>query len=77
MVAPLGSDAVVVLQANGEKATIQKDDISETVPSKKSTMPEGLLNQLSLEEIADLFAYLGTTPKPTKITIQQPTNRRK
>ena len=75
IVAPLGSSAVAILQANGEKVTIDKDEISETAPSKKSVMPEGLLNQLSLDEIADLFAYLGTTPKSTKITIQQPTGR--
>lgn len=77
IVAPLGGSAVAVLQANGEKVTIQKDEISETAPSKKSVMPEGLLNQLSLEEINDLFAYLGTAPKATKITIQQPASRRR
>jgi putative heme-binding domain-containing protein len=77
IVAPLGGSAVAVLQPNGEKVTIQKDEISETAPSKKSVMPEGLLNQLSLEEINDLFAYLNTTPKSTKITIQQPASRRR
>ncbi|HXT60615.1 MAG TPA: c-type cytochrome [Pirellulales bacterium] len=77
LVAPQGASAVTVLQANGEKVTVRKDDISETAPSTKSAMPEGLLNQLTLDEVADLFAYLGTTPKPTKITIQQPANRRK
>jgi hypothetical protein len=76
-VAPQGASAVTVLQANGEKVTVRKDDISETAPSTKSAMPEGLLNQLTLDEVADLFAYLGTAPKPTKITIQQPANRRK
>jgi hypothetical protein len=25
-------------------------------------MPDGLLNQLTLEEISDLFAYLGVIP---------------
>ncbi|HUY87650.1 MAG TPA: HEAT repeat domain-containing protein [Pirellulales bacterium] len=77
IVAPLSGTTVAVLQANGEKVTIRKDEISETAPSKKSIMPEGLLNQLTLEEIADLFAYLGTTPKATKITIQQPASRRR
>ena len=27
-------------------------------------MPEGLLNGLTLEEIADLFAYLASPPRP-------------
>jgi putative heme-binding domain-containing protein len=53
-----GTETVVVLQSNGEKVTIRKQDIEETMPSKKSAMPEGLLNVLTQEEIADLFAYL-------------------
>jgi putative heme-binding domain-containing protein len=57
LVGPTG-DGVVVLQANAEKANVTKGEIEEIVPSKKSAMPEGLFNNLSLEEIADLFAYL-------------------
>ena len=49
---------MVVLQANTEKATVPKNEIEQITPSKKSAMPEGLFNTLSLEEIADLFAYL-------------------
>ncbi|HEX3725718.1 MAG TPA: HEAT repeat domain-containing protein [Pirellulales bacterium] len=56
------ADGVVVLQANTEKATIAKADIDTIVPSKKSAMPDGLFNTLSLEEIADLFAYLAQPP---------------
>ncbi len=51
---------VVILQSNGEKVTVLKRDIDEMVPSKKSAMPEGLLNPLTLEEIADLVAMLST-----------------
>ena len=71
IVAPLGTDSVVVLQSNGQKVTISKDEISETAASRTSAMPEGLLNELSLDEIADLFSYLGTAPKGTKFTVQQ------
>ncbi len=56
------SDGVVVLQANAEKATVPKADIEEIVPSKLSAMPEGLFNNLTLEEIADLFAYMSAPP---------------
>ncbi len=49
---------VVILQSNGEKVSVLKRDIDEMVPSKKSAMPEGLLNPLTLEEIADLVAML-------------------
>jgi putative heme-binding domain-containing protein len=56
------SDGVVVLQANTEKVAVPKDNIDEIVPSKMSAMPEGLFNTLSLEEIADLFAYMSKPP---------------
>ena len=59
------SDGVVVLQANAEKVNVAKDDIDMIVPSKKSAMPEGLFNTLTLEEIADLFAYMAR-PAPAK-----------
>lgn len=52
----------VVLQADGRKVTISEDNIDEIVPSRVSAMPDGLLDELSLEEIADLFAYLGRMP---------------
>ncbi len=52
------ADGVVVLQANAEKANVAKADIESIVPSKTSAMPDGLFNQLTLAEIADLFAYM-------------------
>ncbi|HET6883288.1 MAG TPA: HEAT repeat domain-containing protein [Pirellulales bacterium] len=69
LVAPSGEDAVVILQANGEKVTLANDDIAETAPSKVSAMPEGLLNTLSLQEIADLFAFLNK-PTQSNVTVQ-------
>ncbi len=76
LVAPAGDEAVTVLQSSGEKVTVKKEDIDEIQPSKKSAMPEGLLSQLSLDEIADLFAYLGNPAKAAKMTVQQPRTRR-
>jgi len=61
IVAPSGSDAIVVLQANGEKTVILKSNVESTAPNKKSSMPEGLLNTLQLQDIADLFAYFNAT----------------
>ncbi|HEY1600035.1 MAG TPA: HEAT repeat domain-containing protein [Pirellulales bacterium] len=63
IVGEAGVGAVVVLQSNGEKITVPRNEIHEIVPSQKSAMPEGLLNAFSLEEIADLFAYLSKSPK--------------
>lgn len=62
IVDPSRQDALVVLQANGEKQVIPKDQIEQILPSNKSAMPEGLFDDLTLEEIADLVAYLGRPP---------------
>ncbi len=62
IVAGGGQDEIVVLQSTGDKVTIAEKDIDEIVPSRKSSMPEGLLDPLTLEEISDLFAYLGVIP---------------
>ncbi len=56
-------DGVVVLQSTGEKLNIAKADIDEIVASKVSAMPDGLFDTLTLEEIADLFAFMNTAPK--------------
>jgi putative heme-binding domain-containing protein len=64
MVAPAGDGSLVVLQINGEKVTVPEDAVEEVIRTKVSAMPEGLLNALTLEEIADLFAYLANPPRP-------------
>lgn len=53
-----GTEAIILLQSNGQKLRIPKKIIGETAPHAKSAMPEGLFNDLALEEIEDLFAYL-------------------
>jgi putative heme-binding domain-containing protein len=58
LAAPQPDGSLVVLQSNGQKVTIEAGDIDRILPSKISAMPEGLLNTLNLEEIADLFGYL-------------------
>jgi mono/diheme cytochrome c family protein len=63
--APQGDGSLIVLQASGEKAQVAKEDIEDVTPSRNSAMPEGLLNSLSLEEIAALFAYLSEPPRAT------------
>ena len=56
------SDTHVVLTPNplkpADKVRLARDDIDELVPSKKSTMPEGLLMTYTREEILDLLSYL-------------------
>jgi putative heme-binding domain-containing protein len=58
IVAPAGEDHVSILQPTAEKITIARDQIESIEPHRASAMPEGLLNNLTLQEIADLFAYL-------------------
>jgi putative heme-binding domain-containing protein len=54
---------MTVLQSDGRKAELAAGDIEDVQPSKLSTMPEGLANRLSLEQIADLFAFLMNAPE--------------
>ncbi len=49
---------IMVLKTDGEKISLPRTEIRQIVPSHPSAMPEGLLDALTLREIADLFAYL-------------------
>jgi putative heme-binding domain-containing protein len=64
IVAKQADGSVTVLQADAKKVQIAADDIEDIQPSKTSAMPEGLLNKLSLEQVADLFALLMNSPEP-------------
>lgn len=57
-VSELPDGSLSVMQASGDTQTIAKDEIDEIVPSKLSIMPEGLLNNLTKDEVLDLIAYL-------------------
>jgi putative heme-binding domain-containing protein len=48
--------------AEASKATADDQTIAETASQQVSPMPAGLLDALTLEQIADLFAYLTATP---------------
>jgi putative heme-binding domain-containing protein len=54
--------AWIVHQESGEKITVPADHVDEIVTSVESTMREGLLESLTLEQISDLFAYLSKMP---------------
>jgi putative heme-binding domain-containing protein len=56
---------MTVLQADGQKVDLTAEEFENVEPSKLSTMPEGLANRLSLEQIADLFAFLTNSPEPS------------
>jgi putative heme-binding domain-containing protein len=54
-------NVIVVRGADGHEATLPRDAIDTMRPNTKSLMPEGLLNEMSAQQIRDLFAYLRST----------------
>ena len=48
----------LVLQADGKRVRIEKDSVEDIKESELSPMPAQLLDSLSMEEIADLMAFL-------------------
>ncbi len=48
----------VVMTSNGQFVKVERDEVEDIRKSKLSHMPEGLLNEMSLSQVADLFAYL-------------------
>ncbi len=57
-----GAGETVVLTQQGNKVSLQEEEIEEMAPSTVSAMPGGLVDKLTLDEIADLFAYLHSRP---------------
>ncbi len=55
----------IVLKTQGGKLEIvPRDDVEEIAISKLSLMPEGLEKQLTIEQLADLFAFLSLDQPP-------------
>ena len=60
------SDKRTVIKVQGGKEeTIPAEDIEEFKQDKKSLMPEGVENQMTTQELADLFALLTLEGPPT------------
>src|SRR5439155_521077 len=62
LAAPQG-DRVSVLLSDGSKVVLRTEEIDQQFASLVSVMPEKLLDPLSKQEIADLFAFLESEPK--------------
>ena len=58
LAAPRGATETVLQQSDGAEIVLPNAEIAERVPSSVSAMPSGLVDGLSLREIADLFAFL-------------------
>jgi len=48
--------------ANNQVIVIKEQEIDQILPSNSSIMPSGLLDELTLQEIGDMMAYLGVVP---------------
>jgi putative heme-binding domain-containing protein len=55
------NQVLVLRGADGQAVSIRQDQIEEMASQKKSLMPEGLLKDLSDQQVRDLFAYLRST----------------
>ena len=62
LVIPRGEAGITLLLSDGEKIDLAHADIDDLQVSRQSVMPTGLLNKLSLSEVADLFAFLENRP---------------
>ncbi len=58
MLASESRTAVEVVDAEGKKQTVLRDDIDELAASNKSLMPDGFEKQLTRKELTDLLEFL-------------------
>jgi putative membrane-bound dehydrogenase-like protein len=52
------ANVVVLRSPDGTEVTLQRSEIKKMVPAGSSLMPEGILDNLSEEDIRNLFSYL-------------------
>ena len=53
-------DVLVLRQIGADERAIPKGEVREHTVSRRSLMPEGLIDGFSDQQVADLFSYLGT-----------------
>lgn len=62
LVTESSGDSVTLVNAEGQKTVLARSHLESLEPSPVSLMPERLLDQLNVEEVRDLFAYLQGEP---------------
>ena len=68
LVVPGASGETIVILPSADRVVLAPRQVEAMKPSKISAMPDGLLDPLSLEEVADLFAYLQRAAKGTTLS---------
>jgi type 1 glutamine amidotransferase len=58
LIAESTPNTLTLLDAKNERTRLSRDEIEEMKPSPQSLMPEGLLDDLTDQEIRDLFGHL-------------------
>ncbi|MFO0947108.1 MAG: c-type cytochrome, partial [Planctomycetota bacterium] len=64
LVADESADRLVLKTAAGERISLATSEIEDRRPQNQSIMPENLAQSFSLQELADLIAFLGTLKVP-------------
>ncbi len=62
MVSERADRTIEVRDANNRITEIAESNVDQILPSNSSIMPSGLLDDLTLQEISDLMAYMGVLP---------------
>ncbi len=62
MVSEQPGQMIAVRDANNRVSRVAESNVDQILPSNSSIMPSGLLDNLTLQEISDLMAYMGVLP---------------
>ena len=55
-----------VVDAEGKRSSVLREDIDELVQSTKSLMPEGFEKSVNKKDLTDLLEFFARTPPPKK-----------
>ena len=71
MLASESKTSIEIINAQGKKEVILRDDIEELIASQKSLMPEGFEGQISRSEMRDLLEFLASKGKYVPLPIDK------
>jgi len=57
-----GRGTIAIRDSRNQVTRVEDADVDQILPNNSSVMPSGLLDDLSLEQISDLLAYMGVLP---------------
>ncbi|KAA5546354.1 c-type cytochrome [Roseiconus nitratireducens] len=62
MVSEQSDGSLIVRDSRNDTSIVGAEDVDQILPNTSSIMPSGLIDELSLQEISDMMAYLGVVP---------------